>query len=287
MYPGSDAVPVKPITLCDLADVNGGGSCDAPYACIGEDIDDTAAQNMHHDPNRVVFTVDELRALFGACVYARDRLLLGILHSTGMRASGVLSIKLASMCAITTNVHSVSGSITASVLPHRYGVAIEKGSKLHHFPITRTVAGDLIQFVQGERSRDCCDSPYLFPSHTNPVGHMHYRTLARWFKQLCLSAGMTDSRCHLHTMRTTLCQSLADAGIPLDVLAKFVGHTSVATTHRYYLNLEYAQLAKKVEHALLLPTSGAAMVHPTTMMTRQCDRQQQQHQQCAASAVHM
>jgi integrase len=99
------------------------------------------------------------------------------------------------------------------------------------------------------------------------IGHKEKLWKSRWltnnvlrdFKQHCRKAGIkpTGQLC-LHTLRKNTGQNLADAGLPLNVVQKILGHSDPGTTARFYQQVDAHHLneirravdkrrAKKVE----------------------------------------
>lgn len=102
---------------------------------------------------------------------------------------------------------------------------VGKGEKARDVPILQGLARELRLHI-GERK-----TGYFFPSPRG--GHYSKRRIQQIVKQTAEQAGIAK-RVYPHLLRHTVAQRLADAGMPPDLLQKFLGHARPETTQIYY-----------------------------------------------------
>lgn len=102
---------------------------------------------------------------------------------------------------------------------------IDKGDKVRDIPILESLANEL-RLHLGNR-----ETGYVFPSRQG--GHYSTRRIQQLVKKLAQDAGITKN-VYPHLLRHSISQYLADNGMPIDLLQKFLGHTDPATTQVYY-----------------------------------------------------
>ena len=71
-------------------------------------------------------------------------------------------------------------------------------------------------------------SGYVFTCRTGPISPDY---LSQAFKRYARLAGIED--CHLHHLRHTACSWLAMRGVPVEVIRRFAGHSTITVTERY------------------------------------------------------
>ena len=66
------------------------------------------------------------------------------------------------------------------------------------------------------------------------------------FYRACRTAGLSGPHCHPHNARHTVAHRLFLAGNPVALIAKYLGHRSLATTNRYYLRLKFLEFMGRI-----------------------------------------
>lgn len=99
-----------------------------------------------------------------------------------------------------------------------------KGNKRRSMPLTEA-AKEAMRFPMGAAVHD---HDLLFPRFLTP-GHIG-RNITAWKRSVGLPK---DDEACFHTFRHTCCSRLVQAGVPLIVVQKWMGHAAIQTTMRY------------------------------------------------------
>jgi len=102
---------------------------------------------------------------------------------------------------------------------------IDKGDKARDVPMMQELARALQQHLNGRKTG------YVFRSPRG--GEYSVRRVQQMLKEVAERAGITK-RVYPHLLRHTQAQRLADQGMHLDLVQKFLGHDNPKTTQRYY-----------------------------------------------------
>jgi site-specific recombinase XerD len=148
--------------------------------------------------------------------------LIVLLYRGGLRISEALALKPSDLDPVAGTVRILRG----------------KGSK------ARTVGLDPNAFVFIERWMDVRrqrikgHAALFCTLKGEPLETAYVRGL---FKRLGKKAGI-DKRVHAHGLRHTHAAQLASEGVPMNLIQKQLGHTSLATTNRYLEHIAPADL---------------------------------------------
>jgi integrase/recombinase XerD len=157
----------------------------------------------------------------------RDQVLFAVLYNTGARVSEIAGLKAG---------HLVLGP-TPSVLLQG------KGRKQRTMPLWKGTARRIEQWFQ--RTKPDINSPVFpnrFGGHISRSGVEHrLRTLVQKASESCPS--LRRRRISPHTVRHTTAMHLLQSGVDITVIALWLGHESIETTHLYV----EADLAMKEE----------------------------------------
>lgn len=174
----------------------------------------------------------------------RDRVLFAVMYNTGARVSEVVNAKLADVTLGPTNTMLLHG----------------KGRKERLLPLWPDTVKRLRTWLKRDRQRD---GAALFP---NERGLPMTRSGVEKRLSLAVSTAATScsslkaKRISPHTLRHTTAMHLLQAGVDITVIAMWLGHESIETTHIYMT----ADLAMK-ERALKTlqpPTGGSFRFKP-------------------------
>jgi integrase/recombinase XerD len=155
-------------------------------------------------------TAEEMGELLEAAYAksARQGLMLRTLLETGMRVSAFARLRAEDISFQEREIR-VRG----------------KGDKKRDVPVLQSLLNELRLHLDGRRTG------YLFPSPRG--GHYSARRIQQIVKARAEDAGITKS-VYPHLLRHTIAQRLADAGMPENLLQRFLGHAHPSTTQVYY-----------------------------------------------------
>lgn len=160
----------------------------------------------------------------------RDRILLSVLYNTGARVSEIVTAK----CIDVENVQCTALRLHG------------KGRKERIVPLWKRTSRNLRHWLNQIDNHP--QSP-LFP---NRFGNAMTRSgVEKRLRSAMISArrqcpSLRDKKVSPHTMRHTTAMHLLQAGVDLSVIALWLGHENVATTHSYMqANLEMKKQALK------------------------------------------
>ena len=148
------------------------------------------------------------------------------LLSTAYNRSGVTGLMLRTLLETGSRVSAFVRMQVEDISFSELEIRVtDKGDKTRDIPILESLANEL-RLHLGNR-----ETGYVFPSRQG--GHYSTRRLQQLVKELAKDAGITKN-VYPHLLRHTMAQYLADNGMPIDLLQKFLGHTDPATTQIYY-----------------------------------------------------
>lgn len=157
---------------------------------------------------------DEVFDLIDAVVKPRDRAILELLYSTGIRVGEAESMK----CC---DVDMQKGFIMVT----------GKGSKQRHVPIGVRAMNSISSYLRARGISDpiYCTQPLFLNSRGS---QMRSRSIRRVIYQWSLKAALAR---HVspHVIRHTFASHMLDAGADLRSIQEMLGHSSLSTTQRY------------------------------------------------------
>ncbi len=169
--------------------------------------------NINEIENLITATKD-----CGKTEYIRqqNKTLLELLYSTGMRATELVSLPLASVVG-DPDMILIKG----------------KGSKERLVPISSR-ARDVISnwLIVREQSLLASTSKFLFPAKTKN-GHLNRETFFKMLKSASYLAGIEPSKVSPHVIRHAFATHLLANGADLRVIQTLLGHSDISTTEIY------------------------------------------------------
>ena len=182
-------------------------------------------------------------------LFLRNRALLELLYATGMRASELADLELA-------GVNFQIGFIRC----------IGKGRKERVLPLWKSTAKTLSKWIAGNQLRE---GEVLFPNArrsplTRSGVEKRLRNAVKKAGETCPS--LKSKRISPHTLRHTTAMHLLQSGVDITLIAMWLGHESIETTHIYMTtDLRMKEEALK---SLQPPSGGDFRFRPTaTLMT--------------------
>jgi len=181
--------------------------------------------------NRVqVLTIQEVHQILGVCRDRRDRLLIMLAFTTGMRVGQILGLR-------HEDIDTRARTITVEARVDNPNGARSKGNRAGWIPISDQLNRLYIEYMHEEYGY--LDNPFVF---------VNFETLNPWtysaanavVQRLRRQSGLPSWS--LHTLRHTFVTLCQRAGIPIDVVSNLVMHTSIATTVAIYSHLDVDDL---------------------------------------------
>lgn len=175
--------------------------------------DRNTARHLTREQTQAILDAPEAVTLVGQ----RDRLLLMLLYNTGARVSEIAGLKVQDVCLESR----------ASV--HILG----KGRKRRSVPLWRETVKLLRQWLRRTKARP--DSPLL----PNACGETMSRSGVAQRLRLAVAdasikcPALKSTRVSPHTIRHTTAMHLLQSGVDLSMIAMWLGHESIQTTHQY------------------------------------------------------
>jgi site-specific recombinase XerD len=170
----------------------------------------------------------------------RDHLLLAMLYNTGARVSEIIGVRV------------VDVILDAAACVHLHG----KGRKLRSIPLWDTTVVELRAWLRlnptlrGEAA--------LLPNRNGQAmsrSNVAQRLNLAVARAAALEPGLLKKSVSPHTLRHTTAMHLLQSGVPFNVIALWLGHESMTTTHRYV----EADLAMKEKALARLEPPNAKM----------------------------
>lgn len=159
----------------------------------------------------VVLAVDELIALLANISSLRDRVLLTLLYSAGLRLGEVCRLRVADI------------ESSRMLIAVRQG----KGKKDRYVPLSPVALDLLRQWWRATHPADL-----LFPHHDDPSRHLSKTTVQRAVKLAARRAGITKV-ISPRTLRHCFATHLMEQGTSTRVIQVLLGHSHVRTTETY------------------------------------------------------
>jgi integrase/recombinase XerD len=159
----------------------------------------------------IVLSVNEMLAILAALGSLRDRVLITVLYSAGLRLGEVCRLRV-------ENIDS------ARMLLH---IRQAKGHKDRYVPLS-PIALELLR----EWWRQSRPSGLLFPCAKDPLHPIHHSTVQRALKLAVRRAGLTK-RVSPRTLRHSFATHLMEQGMNMRVIQTLLGHAHTRTTEIY------------------------------------------------------
>lgn len=184
---------------------------------------------------RRVYTDEEINRMIKISDKSpQDVLMITILSEIGLRNAAVCNLKFSDIVDETGN-------------PKHICRIKEKGNKIREFITSNNIKIRIISYLRSLEKYT--PSNYVF-SRT-PCKRLGYSTLNVILKRIAIQAGVTDVNVQAHSFRHTLVGKLMDAGNRIEVVSKFMGHSSVDTTMTYYWLKNIKELSDEINNPFI------------------------------------
>jgi len=192
---------------------------------------------------RRVYTDEEVDNMVKIADTTKDKLMITILREIGLRNSAICNLKFKDIIDINR-------------IPKHACRVKEKGNKIREFVTSDKIKQYIVSYVHeveqtgilfDEKNKENM-TKFVFSRNKNLDVKMGSATLNNVLKRLGLKAGITNVNIQSHTFRHTLVGKLMDAGNNIEVVSKFIGHSSVDTTMNYYWLKNITELANEINN---------------------------------------
>ena len=163
----------------------------------------------------VVLSVSEMLAILAALESLRERVLVTVLYSAGLR--------LGEVCRLT-----VADIDSPRMLLH---IRQAKGHKDRYVPLS-PIALELLREWWRQTMRRTRPTGLLFPCAKDPLRPIHHSTVQRALKIAVRRAGLTK-RVSPRTLRHSFATHLMEQGMNMRVIQILLGHSHTRTTEIY------------------------------------------------------
>lgn len=161
---------------------------------------------------KLPFTDIEVEELKNACTNVRNRAIIEILLSSGIRCSELVNLKVADLDTSTLQLKIIAG----------------KGNKDRIVFISKVANKYLQEYLRDRK----LDSEYLFThSKGSDDGKLTENAIGKIINSLGKRAGV--KKAHPHRFRRTFATNCIKRGMPLQELQKLLGHANINVTMKY------------------------------------------------------
>lgn len=191
------------------------------------DLEDRAIRLPGLKNNRklpVVFSQQELRRLFKAPQRLKQRVLLCLIYSAGLRVSEVCKLKISDLDFDRKQIH----------------IRQSKNNKSRYVVLSNYLSLGLKQYISGSKPKE-----YLFNGREKgtPLGHS---AVQQSFRLAMQKSAIAKQAC-VHTLRHSFATHLLEQGVDIVSIKNQLGHAHIQTTMMY---LHVAKLERSLVHRL-------------------------------------
>jgi len=171
----------------------------------------------------VVFSQEELRRLFKAPQRLKQRVLLCLIYSAGLRVSEVCKLKISDIDFDRKQIH----------------IRESKNNKSRYVVLSDYLSIGLVQYIKGSKPKT-----YLFNGRAkgSPLGHS---AVQQSFRLAMQKAEIQKEAC-VHTLRHSFATHLLEQGVDIVSIKEQLGHAHIQTTMMY---LHVAKLERSLVHS--------------------------------------
>ena len=180
-------------------------------------------------PPRTAFTPEEVTRILDAAKTTMERLIVMLLITTGMRLGGLCRLRAA---------HRMDWAFE---IPDDALSTVEKNNRPRIPVLLYPVRILLARYFREDRPPA---SPFVFPAPRDPQRKsLNTSTMWKMIKVILHRACVVGRHAHPHAFRHSYVHMMRLLGAEPDVIAKLVGHSSVATTERVYSRFSNDEMA--------------------------------------------
>lgn len=161
-----------------------------------------------------------------------DKCLGGTLHEQRNRVLFYLGLgsgmRISELCALSIGDVAPHGKVVTQVVLEKHSTKSGKSRTVH---ISKQAQRLLEDYLQNRDDRDSQTAP-LFPSGKKPEAHLTANSAVSVLGRMFESAGISGASSH--SLRRTHANVLRREGADLSIIQQQLGHSSLATTERYF-----------------------------------------------------
>lgn len=171
----------------------------------------------------VVLSQEELRRLFKAPQRLKQRVLLSLIYSAGLRISEVCKLRLSDLDFDRKQIH----------------IRESRNNKSRYVVLSDYIAKGLQQYIKGAKPK-----VYLFNGleKGTPLGRS---AVQQSFRLALAKAGIQKDAC-VHSLRHSFATHLLEQGVDIVTIKEQLGHSHIQTTMMY---LHVAKIERKLAHS--------------------------------------
>jgi len=171
----------------------------------------------------VVFSQQELRILFKTPQRLKQRILLSLIYSAGLRVSEVCKLKISDIDFDRKQIH----------------IRLSKNNKSRYVVLSDYIAKGICQYIEGAKPKD-----FLFNGREkgSPLGHSAVQQSFR----LAMEKSQIQKDACVHTLRHSFATHLLEQGVDIVTIKEQLGHAHIQTTMMY---LHVAQVERTLAHS--------------------------------------
>ncbi len=192
-----------------------------------------------------ILTVTEMQAILDACTRLRDRFFFALLHESGCRAGEALGLRHEDIAAAECEI---------TIVPRENANGARAKSGGRTVPVGPELIRLYADYLHAEYGG--IDSSYVFVNlFAGPRGHAwSYPAVYDLVLRLRAKTGIDfDPHWFRHSMATRMLRD----GVPVEVVSKVLGHSSVAITSAVYGHLTAEDARKALEAAGWFSAAGS------------------------------
>lgn len=190
------------------------------------DLEDRAIRLPNLKNNRklpVVFSQEELRRLFKSPQRLKQRVLLSLIYSAGLRVSEVCKLRITDIDFDRKQIH----------------IRESKNNKSRYVVLSEYIAKGLQQYIKGSKPKD-----FLFNGRDKGFSLSH-NAVQQTFRLAMEKSGIKKDAC-VHTLRHSFATHLLEQGVDIVTIKEQLGHAHIQTTMMY---LHVAKLERSLAHS--------------------------------------
>lgn len=165
------------------------------------------------------FSEEEMELLNKNTTDIRDKLILNIFLTTGMRIGGLININIKGVYDENFNVLKIGETLET------------KGKKIRKFVIFYPLKQVLEDYIKSDYCKDITYNSPLFMINNKRIGISKLHDIIRL---IFYNSNLEGHNTHSHAFRKTVVIKLMKEGNTLENVSKFIGHSSSMVTAKHY-----------------------------------------------------